>query len=170
MDKLYKTPYFNKSKWILEYCDKLNLTPNETLALLVIEHAHESGYKDSMEYLATKLNLPLKEVDAILLGLVNKNYVALNEDGYFFSINNIFEFDPSKYELINNQDTFQIFEEFLNRPLSGEELNKISNLVNEYGDDVVIDALRKAEAYNKHSISYVESVLLNEAKSFKADN
>ena len=38
------------------------------------------------------------------------------------------------------------------------------------GEDTVIDGLRKAEAYDKHSISYIESVLLNEAKSFKEDN
>ena len=170
MNKIYKTPYFNKIKWILEYFDKLNLTPNETMVLLLIEYAHESGYKDTIEFLSKKLNLKLEEIDSILSSLVSKQYIVLNDGQYSFNIDNIFEFDPSKYEVINNQDVFQIFEEFLNRPLSGDELNKISNLVNEYGEDSVIDALRKAEAYDKHSISYIESILLNEAKSFKADN
>lgn len=170
MNKLYKTPYFDKIKWILEYFDKLNLTPNEAMVLVLIEFAHESGYKDTIEFISTKMNLKLEDVDSILSGLVSKQYITLNEGGYSFNIDNVFEFDPSKYEIINNQDVFQIFEEFLNRPLTGDELNKISNLVNEYGEDTVIDALRKAEAYDKHSISYIESVLLNEAKSFKTNN
>lgn len=170
MEKIYKTPYFNKIKWMLEYFDKLNLTSNETMVLILIEYAHEAGYKDSIDYLAAKLKININELDGILSDLLKKQYITMNEGGYNFNINNVFEFDPSKYEVINNQDVFQIFEEFLNRPLSGDELNKISNLVNEYGEDTVIDALRKAEAYDKHSISYVESVLLNEAKSFKTDN
>lgn len=170
MDKLYKTPYFDKIKWILEYFDKLNLTTNETLVLILIEYAHESGIKESIEYICSKMGLKIDEIDSILSDLVKKQYITLNDGGYSFNINNVFEFDPSRYEVINNQDSFHIFEEFLNRPLSGDDLTKISNLVNQYGEDNVIDALRKAEAYEKHSISYVESVLVNEAKSFNNNN
>lgn len=167
MKKLYETSYFNKQNWILEYFDKLNLTTNEALVLLLIEFAHENGYKDSMDFISKKMNISLEELDSILMSLVERNYITLNTNGYSFNINNVFEFDPSKYELVNNRTVYQIFEEFLNRPLNGEEVRKVSNLVTEYGEDVVIDGLRKAEAYNKHSLSYVETVLLNESKSFK---
>lgn len=167
MKKLYEASYFNKQNWILEYFDKLNLTTNEALVLLLIEFAHENGYKDSMDYISKKMNISLDELDSILMSLVERNYITLNTNGYSFNINNVFEFDPSKYELVNNRTVYQIFEEFLNRPLNGEEVRKVSNLVTEYGEDVVIDGLRKAEAYNKHSLSYVETVLLNESKSFK---
>lgn len=167
MKKLYETSYFNKHNWILEYFDKLNLSTNEVLVLLLIEFAHENGYKESMDFLSKKMNISLDELDSVLTGLVKKSYITLNTNGYSFNINNVFEFDPSKYELVNNRTVFEIFEEFLNRPLNGDELSKISNLVNEYGEDVVIDGLRKAEAHNKHSLSYVETVLLNDAKSFK---
>lgn len=167
MKKLYDCSYFNKQNWILEYFDKLNLSVEEAFLLLLIEYAHENGINDSLDYLAGKMNLKPIEIDPILTGLVNKNYITLNNGGYSFNINNIFEFDPSKYEIINNENIFSIFEEFLNRTLSGEELNKISNLVSEYGENEVIDGLRKAEAYNKRSISYIETILLNESKSFK---
>lgn len=167
MKKLYEYSYFNKQNWILEYFNKLNLSIEEAFLLLIIQYAHDNGYNDSLEYISSKMNLSVNEIDPLLTGLVNKNYITLNNNGYCFNINNIFEFDPSKYEIINNSSVFSIFEEFLNRTLSGEELNKISNLVNEYEEDKVIDALRKAEAYNKRSISYIESILLNESKSFK---
>lgn len=167
MKKLYDCSYFNKQNWILEYFDKLNLSVEEAFLLLLIEYAHENGINDSLDYLAGKMNLKPTEIDPILTGLVNKNYITLNNGGYSFNINNIFEFDPSKYEIVNNENIFSIFEEFLNRTLSGEELNKISNLVSEYGENEVIDGLRKAEAYNKRSISYIETILLNESKSFK---
>lgn len=170
MKKLYESSYFDKKSWILEYFDKLNLTSNETLLLLLIEFCHENNYQESMDYFSKKMNISLEELDSILMNLVNKKYVTLNTNGYSFSINNVFEFDPSKYEVANNRGTFEIFEEFLNRPLSGDELNKISNLIDEYGENELIDALRKAEAYNKHSLSYIESVLLNDSKSFKEDN
>lgn len=167
MKKLYDYSYFNKQNWILEYFDKLNLSLEEAFLLLLIQYAHDNGLNDSLEFLSSKMNLKPNELDPILTGLVNKNYITLNNGGYSFNINNIFEFDPSKYEVINNTSVFSIFEEFLNRTLSGDELNKISNIVNQYGEDETIDALRKAEAHNKRSISYVESILLNDSKSFK---
>lgn len=169
MKKLFEYSYFNKQNWILEYFDKLNLNVNEAFVLLLIQYAHDNKINDSLDYLSSKTNLKPEEIDQILTNLITKNYITLNNNGYSFNINNIFEFDPSKYEILNNTDTFTIFEEFLNRTLSGDELNRISNLVNEYGENEVIDALRKAEAYNKRSIAYIESILLNDSKSFKED-
>ena len=53
---------------------------------------------------------------------------------------------------------------FLSRPLIGDELIKTNELIEKYGENKFIDALRMAEAYRKHNLAYVEGILKNEEK------
>ena len=63
-----------------------------------------------------------------------------------------------------NHNIYNIAEEFFSRPLSPTELQKISDLCTDFGENKVIDAFRTAEAYRKRSLAYVETVLNNEKK------
>lgn len=166
MKKWYKQSFFDRKNWILENFDKLSLTSDEVLLLLLIELAKDNKEQVSYDYLKQKMNYDGKRVDEIVASLVNKTYLSIKptNNGIIFDIDSLFEFDPEKYETIDAKDVYTIAEELIKRPLSGNEVQKLSDLVNEFSQDKVIDGLRVAEAYRKNSIAYVESVIRNEKR------
>jgi len=166
MKKWYKQPYFDRRNWILENYNKLNLSSDEVLLLLIIDFARDCKKVISYEYLMDKLSCDHKKIDSIISSLVLKKYLSINptSKGVSFDIDAIFEFDPDKYEISDNKDIFNCFEQLVNRPLSASELQKLSDLLNDYSTNEIIDAIRTAEAYRKTSISYIEAVLRNEKK------
>lgn len=166
MKKWYKQPYFNRRSWILENFDKLKLSNDEVVLLLLIDYAKENKKPISYEYFTTKLNLDSKKIDKIIEKLVSKKYLTIspNAKGVSFDIDGIFEFDPEKYEISENKDVFSVAEDLMKRPLSPNELQKLSDLLNEFKSNKIIDAIRMAEAYRKASIAYVESILRNAKK------
>ena len=166
MKKWYKQPYFNRRTWILENFDKLNLSNDEVVLLLLIDYAKELKKPISYEYLVSKLNIDSKKIDKIIEKLVSKKYLTIspNSKGVSFDIDGLFEFDPEKYEISENKDVYNVAEDLMKRPLSPNELQKLSDLLNEFKSNEIIDALRMAEAYRKASIAYVESILRNGKK------
>lgn len=166
MKKWYKESYFDRKNWILENFDKLSLSSDETLFLLLIDLYKNSRRSISYEFLEKKLNKNSKEIDKIISSLVSKHYLKLstNSKGLVFDFEDIFEFDPEKYELSENKDLYDMVSDIFNKPLSGTELQKMSDLINEYGQNKFIEALRIAEAQRKYKISYIEGILRNEKK------
>lgn len=164
MKKWYNQPYFDRKNWILENFNKLGLSTDETLLLLLIDFNKDNHKVLSYEYLMSKLNMDSKKIDKIIASLVSKKYLNINptSDGLSFDIDGLFDFDPEKYEISDNKDIYDIAETLVNRPLSSIELQKISDLLNEFSSNQIIDAIRTAEAYRKNSFAYVESVLRNE--------
>lgn len=166
MKKWYKQPYFNRRTWLLENFDKLNLTNDELVVLLLIDYAKEARKAISYDYLMSKLNCDSKKVDKIVEKLVQKKYLIIspNSKGVSFDIDSIFEYDPDKFEIKESQDVYSVLEDLVKRPLSPNELQKLSDLLNEFEANRIIDAIRVAEAYRKTSIAYIESILRNEKK------
>lgn len=166
MKKWYKQSYFNRRNWILENFDKLNLSSEETLLILLIDFSKEAGIEINNEYLEKKLNKDSKQIDEIVSRLVAKNFlkIEVNEKGIIFNIDNLFEEDLAKLEDIENRDAFDIVETFLGRPLTTIEMMKVNDLIEEFSENKLIDAIRVAEAYRKNSLNYVEGILNNEKK------
>ena len=166
MKKWYKESYFDRKNWILENFDKLNLSCEETMLLLLVELCKQNKKVISYDYLTTKMQMSIKEVDSIIAGLVNKHYLKLstNSKGLVFDIDNIFEFDPEKYEITVNQDVYDITSEVFGKPLSPSEMQKLNDILDEYGQDAYLQALRIAEANRKVKMSYVEGILRNESQ------
>jgi len=164
MKKWYKQSYFNKRAWILENFDKLNLTAEETMVVLLIDYAKDNKKKLNYDFLCEKLQLNTKQLDKILSSLVSKHYLSINanEKGITFDIDGIFEFDPEKYEVSDNKDIFEIVGDLLKKPLTSSELQKTNDLLDKYGENKLIDAVRTAEAYRMSSLAYVEGILRNE--------
>ena len=165
MKKWYKESYFDRKNWILENFDKLNLSSDETLLLLLIELFKTNKKSISYELLTKKLNKTEKEVDKIIASLVSKQYLKLstNSKGLVFDIDGIFEFDPEKYEISENKDLYDTVSEVFNKPLSPSELQKMNDLLDQYGQNKFIQALRIAEAQKKLKMSYIEGILRNES-------
>ena len=166
MKKWYKQAYFDRKIWILENFDKLNLSAQECLLILLIEYGKDTKKKINYDYFLKKMNLAKKDLDKVLASLVSKHYLAINtsEKGISFDTDGIFEFDPSKYEAVENKDLYSIVEEFLNKPLGPSQIQKVNDLVEKYGNNDFINALRKAEAKRVKSLDYVEGILRNENK------
>ena len=164
MKKWYKESYFNSRNWILENFDKLNLNADEVLLLLLIDFCKENKKNINYDFLTNKLHKSIKDVDKIIASLVSKHYLKLstNSKGLVFDIDEIFEFDPEKYEISENKDLYEKLSEIFGKPLSQTELQKTNDLVNEYGEKKFLEAVRIAEAYKKLRISYIEGILRNE--------
>ena len=166
MKKWYKESYFNGINWILENFDKLNLSADEALVLMLIELANRNNRALSYDYLRAKLGYDNNRIDSIIASLAEKKYLSIkpSKKGISFDISMLYEFDPEAYTIAENHNIYNIAEEFFSRPLSSTELQKISDLCTDFGDNKVIDAFRTAEAYRKRSLAYVETVLNNEKK------
>ena len=164
MKKWYKESYFNRKNWILENFEKLNLNTNEVVLILLIELSKENKKALTYEYFTQKLHLDIKSIDKILASLVSKHYleISTNSKGLVLNDDNLFEFDPEKYELIINSDLIDNLSEVFGKPLSASEIQKVNELISEYGENSFIEAVRIAEAKRKLKLVYIEGILRNE--------
>lgn len=163
MKKWYKESYFNRKNWILENFDKLNISSDELVLILLIELCKESKKQITYDYLTSKLNKSIKEVDKIIASLVSKHYLSLstNAKGLVLDIDNIFEFDLEKYEVVENNDLYDTLGNLFARPLTPSELQKVNDLLNEYAEKDILQAIRIAEANRKLKLNYIEGILRN---------
>ena len=164
MKKWYKESYFDRKNWILENFDKLNLTADETILILLVDLCKTNRKYVTYDYLTNKMKKTPKEIDSIVAGLVSKHYLKIsnNSKGLVFDFDEIFEFDPEKYEIDENKNLYDTVSEVFGKPLSPSELQKMNDLIDKYGEDKFVEALRIAEAYRKLNMSYIEGVLRNE--------
>jgi len=166
MKKWYKESYFDRKNWILENFEKLNLNSDETLLILLIDLCKTSHKNITYDYLTKKLNKTVKQIDVIIYSLVSKHYLKLttNSKGLVFDIESIFEFDPEKYEIADNKDIYDTVSDIFGKPLSPSNLQKLNDLIEEYSQKDVLQALRIAEANRKLSMGFIEGILRNEKK------
>ena len=164
MKKWYQESYFDRKNWILENFDKLNLSSDETLLILLVDLCKTNRKYVTYDYLMSKLNRTSKQIDSIVASLVHKHYLKIssNSKGLIFDFDEIFEFDPEKYEISDNKDLFDTVSEVFGKPLSPTELQKISELSETYGEKKFIEALRLAEAKRTFKVAYIEGILRNE--------
>ena len=163
MKKWYKESYFNRKNWILENFEKLNLNNDEVVLILLIELCKDNKTVISYDYLVKKLRKPIKDIDKTIASLVDKHYLTLstNSKGLVLDIDNIFEFDPNKYEICENKDLYDTLADVFGKPLSPTELQKVNDLIKEYSQKEFLEAVRIAEANRKLRISYIEGILRN---------
>jgi len=166
MKKIYKESYFNRKNWILENFDKLNITSDELVFILVVELCRESRKAITYDYLTSKLNKTIKEVDKIIASLVSKQYLKLstNSKGLILDIDSIFEFDTNKYQVSENMNLYDTLADIFGKPLTPSELQKVNDLLSIYSEKQILEAVRIAEANRKLRLSYIEGILRNESK------
>lgn len=166
MKKWYKEKYFNRRNWILDNFDKLSLSPLETMTLLIIDFSKQNNVDINNEYLCTKLKIDSKELDTVLSSLVSKSYLKINvnEKGIFFDIDGLFDEDVDKMDDLDNKNIYEIWEDVTGKPATPNDMMKIKDLHDEYGEEELINAIRMADAYRKYTLSYVEGILKNENK------
>ena len=95
MKKWYQESYFDRKNWLLENFDKLNLSSDETILIMLVELCRSSRKYVTYDYLMKKLGKSAKQIDSIVASLVNKHYLKIssNSKGLIFDFDEIYEFD-----------------------------------------------------------------------------
>ncbi len=156
-------PYIDKKDYLLYNLKDYDLTYAETIACLLILLYEENNLNLTYEDIALRLKIDESDVDGILQGLVQKEYLLLNYDNgsMKFVIDGLFE---KKEEVKDNDynDLLRLCEEVFNRALNVTEMTILNDLMCEYPKEKIIWALREAEVYQKGepNIYYVKGILV----------
>ncbi|MBQ1512541.1 MAG: DnaD domain protein [Erysipelotrichaceae bacterium] len=163
MKEWYKEPYFSHRDWILTNASSLSLGTDELLLCLYIDFANEKGIVIDQSILAEKLGLKVEKVNRALKSLVQKKklVIALVDNRLQFDLEGLFKTDTEEYEFVKNEDLFGAFEEVFARPLTATELTKLADLLREFKEEEIVQALRLADGYQKRSLAYIETILRN---------
>lgn len=163
---------------LLEYYKKLKLSENELAVILMIDHLLEQkNYFITPDLLSLKMNLSIKELDKILVGLLEKKLLVydigpkikvslkpLQKKLYeTFQISLVKEQEVSSSEKKNEylKNIYQVFEKELNRTLSPLELSTINEWVNDgFSDEIIIEAFHQALAKGKKTLRSVDKILV----------
>ena len=156
MNDWYKRPYINRRDWILYQGAENGLSDREILLCLLIDLAQEKGLELDYPYLSAKSSFSNEEIDRILgsLGDRGKLKITAESGKLHYDLSGLFS-----RERETSDDLFHTFEDVFGRPLSAVEMEKLSDLCNQYSDQEILQGLRTADAYRKLSLAYVEAVL-----------
>lgn len=156
----YRTNFCSRRDWIIDNAENLNLTNDELLFCLVIDFLKEHNIEISNEILKKKLKLESTQLDQLIRNLTIKGYLDICSKEELFDLKGLYEANgahPKSEALF--ESIFDVFDEVFGRPLNQDEYAKLSDLSNTYSSEEIIDALRKAEAYNKVSMPYITTIL-----------
>lgn len=161
MDKWYKHSYINRANWILENYANLNLSCEEGILVLLINHANESHMALSQDSLAALSGMSIAQVDKAIALLCAKQYLTIRAaiTGIEFDLNGLFEAETAKSEKASSQSLFDVFESEFARPLTQNEMMKISDWSKQFDQRMVLYALKEAALYKKVSIPYIAAIL-----------
>ena len=159
--KWYQHSYINKTNWILENYANLNLSVQEGILVLMINHANENRLCLSMEGLVRMSNMEQSEVDRIIATLCAKQYLAISirAQGLTFDLSGLYEAEVAKSEKAVNQSLYDLFESEFARPLSQSELTLLSDWTRIYDSRFILYALKEASLYKKMSMNYIATIL-----------
>lgn len=162
---------------LLEYYKKLGIKENELAVLLMLDHLlGQKNYLVTPDLIAMKMNLPLKELDKIYVGLMSKGYITL-DTGKKTKISlkplrkklyEAFEDALVKENSIsrNNEKSKEfkrlkeVFEVQLNRPLLPIEANLIAEWIGQdIPEEEIVEALRSSLAKGKKTFPDFDRVL-----------
>lgn len=165
---------------LLESYKKIGLSENETITCLMIHHLSEQGNGFiPAESLELKMNLPNKEIDSILNGLLKKGYLIYENDAegklsmsllpleekikkeFAFSLTKEQNdsFNKEKEETLKR--LISLFEEKFSRTLTPLEISTITEWIeNKYSEDAIRNALLDAVKSNKKTIKTVNRILV----------
>lgn len=163
MKDWYLKPYFNRRDWILDHAETLRINANELALCLLIDFYNEHHMILQYDMIEKKLSLTKEEIDQILMNLSSLGYLKImpTDEGILYDLTGLFKEDVERLNQVDFDDVFGTFEATFARPLSVIELQKIADFLKIYQKEDIINALRKADAYRKLNISYIEAVLKN---------
>ncbi|MBQ6591310.1 MAG: DnaD domain protein [Solobacterium sp.] len=161
--KWYEQKYVNRRDWILDNLENLKLSPQELTVVMTIDFYNENRTDISMDILQKKTGLDMDELNRVVSVLCARHYLDImaSSRNVQFRLDGLFDTDTAKDIRVMDSPLIELFEEEFGRPMIPNEMQKISEWNRIYPRKTIIHALREASAYQKRSMSYVESVLRN---------
>lgn len=172
---------------LLEFYKYLNLTEDEVMVILMINHLLSQGNElINSEILTLKMNMSNDEIDNVLSKLFTKGYIEFitKDDKLYTSIDKIKSilvkcFEKSVFtdeELKENEEldqirkeVFSIFQKEFNRSLTPIEINKIEMWITDgVKKEIIFDSLKDARNRRHLSINYIDKIILERIR--KEDN
>lgn len=153
--------YIDKSRWILDHLENLNLSASQALMLLVINFLNETRQSITPETLAQKCAMEIDAVYEDMDTLCDMGYLSIDTHGrrLMFSLDGLLD---TSFSLLDNplaQSLFHAFSTEFGKPLSPAEMDQIAELAEHYEESMILHALDEAAVYDKRSVPYVTAVL-----------
>lgn len=163
----YEQNFVNHRDWILDNLAALNLTPQETVIALLIDFMNEHHMDISIDSLASQSGMKVEEVNQTVSVLCARHYLDIraSSKSIRFLLNGLFETDTAASENVLDSSLFDVFEAEFGRPLSPNEMQKISEWNKTIDRRIIIKALREASTYQRLSLPYIEKILLDWKKA-----
>lgn len=157
----WNAPYMDRRTWILGELDHLNMSAEETLALLLIDYYNEQQQLITHEMIAQKIGKDADAVDELFSALSAKGYLKIEfrEGKLIFDISGVFSSQENIAASIQNLSLFDEFETEFARPLSSSEMQRLSSWMDVYDQQMILYALYEAGVYDKRSLDYIERIL-----------
>lgn len=164
---------------LLENYKKLGINEKQLAVILMVDHLlKQNNTLVTADLLAIRMSMPVEEIDATLVELLNKNIIEFDnsESDMKTTLNPLKrrlyrEFQvtmakeqqetTSKVYVEQLKNVYEIFEKELGRTLSPLEFSRIREWVSfGYSDETIISALKEAISQNKKSIRSIDKILL----------
>ena len=163
---------------LLEYYKKLRLSESDLAVILMIDHLLEQ--KNSLitpDLLSLKMNLSTKELDKILVSLIERNFLVYDVgkkikvslkplhkklyDTFQVALAKDQEVASDERKAASLKNIYEVFEKQLKRTLSPLEFSLIGEWVNDgFSDEVIIQALNECLSKGKKTLKSVDRLLV----------
>lgn len=160
--KWWNEKFIDRRAYILDHFDKLSLSCEECMLILLIDFMNEHNIPIAHGILANKMKLDEAQIDNLLSRLTQKGYLSIAYDNkkIAFLIDGVFEERSADKTMNFDRSLFEVFEEEFARPLSQPEMQRLSDWLKQYEQKLILYALREALMYNKRSFDYIERILI----------
>lgn len=171
LNKVIKEKTYNVPSFILKNYEKLNLTAEEVLVLIVL-YNHYGKISYDINKLLEEINLEKYKLMQLISSLEEKKIISIdlitNSKGLkeeYISLELLYDkivniyLDP-KEETSENADIYSAFEKELGRTLSPMEYEIIKGWVmDKFSDELIILALKEAVYNGVNNLRYIDKVL-----------
>lgn len=171
LNKVIKEKTYNVPSFILKNYEKLNLTAEEVLVLIVL-YNHYGKISYDINKLLEEINLEKYKLMQIISSLEEKKIISIdlitNSKGLkeeYISLELLYDkivniYLDVKEETSENADIYSAFEKELGRTLSPMEYEIIKGWVmDKFSDELIILALKEAVYNGVNNLRYIDKVL-----------
>jgi DNA replication protein len=159
--KWYQQKYVSHRDWILDNLDKLGMSPQETVIVMLIDFMNEHDMTVTLPDLMQKTGMTSDEVNSVISVLCSKKYLDIKagSGSIRWVLDGLFETDTARETLVTDRSLVELFEEEFGRPLSPNEMEKINEWNRDNEKKLIIFALREASAYGRLNFPYIDKIL-----------
>lgn len=163
---------------LLEYYKKLKISENELAVIFMIDHLlSQKNTLVTPDLLSLKMNLSTKELDKIMVNLIEKNFLVYDigkktkislkplqkklYEAFQLSLAKEQEISSNEEKSQYMSNIYEVFERELKRSLSPLELSLINEWVNDgFSDETIINALNETLRKGKKTLKSVDKLLV----------